>query len=248
MVGKRPGLRDGNVTRTMPHCNLTFQSALNSAIRMQPARKVILLDLGGVLVEATGRTALARLLPHLTDEQILARWHQSRAVELFERGKLQEEAFAKAFVKEWGLEIPEAGFIDHFASWVAGFFEGATGLIPALRRRYHVGCLSNTNAIHWARLAGVSTLFDSCFPSHLTGFMKPDRKAYEYALRELRVPAQEVYFFDDLLPNVAAAREIGINALCVNGFQNLLEVLKAEGLHDAQAHHPPANPDARGIP
>lgn len=215
---------------------------------MRPGGKVILLDLGGVLVEATGRTALARLLPRLNDEQILARWHQSRAVGLFERGRLSDDAFARAFITEWGLEIPEAEFIDHFASWVTGFFEGATELIQALRRRYHVGCLSNTNAIHWARLPGVSTLFDSSFPSHLTGFMKPDRRAYAYALRELQVPAQEVYFFDDLLPNVAAAREAGINALCVSSFEHLLTVLKAEGLHRVQVPGPPVSADARDLP
>ena len=202
---------------------------------MQPGSKVILLDLGGVLVEATGRTALAKLLPHLTDEQILTRWQQSRAVDLFERGRLSEDAFASAFVAEWRLGIPEPGFIEHFASWVSGFFEGAPELIQALRRRYHVGCLSNTNATHWARLPGVSNLFDSSFPSHLTGFMKPDRRAYDYALGKLRVPPQEVYFFDDLMPNVAAAREVGINAFRVGDFDDLLIVLKAKGLYDAHA-------------
>jgi putative hydrolase of the HAD superfamily len=208
---------------------------------MRPGGKIILLDLGGVLVEATGRKALAALLPHLDDEQILARWHQSRAVDRFERGKLSEQAFASAFVAEWGLEMSEAQFVEHFASWVNGFFEGAADLIQALRPRYQVGCLSNTNAIHWARLPGVSSLFDWSFPSHVTGFMKPERQAYDHALGELRVPPQEVYFFDDLMSNVAAAREAGINAFRVAGFENLLEVLKAQGLHHAQTPGIPAN-------
>jgi len=198
---------------------------------MQPGRKVILLDLGGVVVEATGRTALTTLLPHLSEEQILARWQQSQAAGDFERGRISKEAFASAFVAEWGLHMPEADFLEYFASWVIGFVEGATDLIQSLRTGYHVGCLSNTNPLHWARLPGVSALFDSTFPSHVTGYMKPQREAYEHALGELRVSPQDVYFFDDLMSNVAAAREVGINAFRVRGFENLLNVLKVQGLY-----------------
>jgi len=198
---------------------------------MQPGRKVILLDLGGVVVEATGRTALTTLLPHLSEEQILARWQQSQAAGDFERGRISKEAFASAFVAEWGLHMPEADFLEYFASWVIGFVEGATDLIRSLRTGYHVGCLSNTNPLHWARLPGVSALFDSTFPSYVTGYMKPQREAYDHALGELRVSPQDVYFFDDLMSNVVAAREVGINAFRVRGFEDLLTVLKDQGLH-----------------
>jgi len=197
---------------------------------MESGGKIILFDLGGVLVEATGRSGLRALLPHLSDEQILDRWQRSRAAGLFERGKLAPEAFARGFVEEWGLEIGEAAFAELFASWVTGFFEGATGVIEALRARHHVGCLSNTNAIHWARLAGISSIFDSCFPSHVTGFLKPDREAYQYALRKLDARAHDVYFFDDLAPNVAAAREIGMNAFRVSDFAALTARLRSLGL------------------
>ena len=194
--------------------------------------KIVLLDLGGVLVEATGRSGLKALLPHLSDAQILERWTRSQAAGLFERGKLSSDAFARRFVDEWGLEIGEAAFLELFASWVTGFFEGAPELIEALRARHHVGCLSNTNAIHWARLRGISSLFDSCFPSHVTGFMKPDHEAYRHALNKLEARANDVYFFDDLEPNVAAAREVGMNAFRVTDFSALTGQLRALGLHD----------------
>lgn len=212
---------------------------------MQPGRKVILLDLGGVVVEATGRAALSTLLPHLSEDQILARWHNSKAAGDFERGRISKEAFASAFVAEWDLRMSEPRFLEHFASWVSGFVEGAADLIQALRARYHVGCLSNTNPLHWARLPGVFTLFDSTFPSHVTGYMKPQREAYDYALSELRVSAQDVYFFDDLSPNVVAARDVGINAFRVRGFEELIEVLEVEGLYEPQT---PVDANARDAP
>ena len=64
----------------------------------------------------------------------------------------------------------------------------------------------------------------------MTGFMKPDREAYAHALDELRAPAKDVYFFDDLSPNVAAARDAGINAFQVSGVPALAALLRAEGL------------------
>jgi len=61
--------------------------------------------------------------------------------------------------------------------------------------------------------------------------MKPQQEAYEYVLGELRTPPQDVYFFDDLTSNVAAAREVGINAFRVRDFEDLVEVLRIEGLY-----------------
>lgn len=194
------------------------------------ARPILLFDLGGVLVESTGRSALKKLLPHLLEDQIMQRWLRSPAVCRFESGRTGPQAFAREFIDEWALEIGEAAFLENFASWISGFCEGAPALIESLRPRYRVGCLSNTNVIHWERLAQAASLFDHCFASHMTGFMKPDREAYTHALDQLRVPAKDVCFFDDLAPNVEAAREAGIKAFQVSGLPQLAALLRAEGL------------------
>lgn len=196
-----------------------------------PGRKAILFDLGGVLVGSAGRVALRALRPDMSEDQVLERWHRSRAVNLFERGQISSRTFAKAFIEEWELQLGESDFLESFAAWVSGFYDGAEVLVRFLRGQHLVACLSNTNAIHWARLPGLRELFDSCFASHLTGFMKPDREAYEHALRELQVPARSVYFFDDLLPNVIAARTCGINAFHVKGLADVKPALLSEGLY-----------------
>ena len=46
--------------------------------------RVLLFDLGGVLVETSGQAALHALLPQMDKMQILARWHACRSVDLFE--------------------------------------------------------------------------------------------------------------------------------------------------------------------
>lgn len=194
--------------------------------------RVILFDLGGVLVESVGRERLAALLPYALDhDQIMERWLQSPSVKQFERGRISAEAFAQKFIEEWRLPLDPAAFIDSLAVWVTGWFDGAQALVQALRARHHVACLSNTNAVHWARLADVVASFDSCFASHLIGTLKPEREAFEHVLADLRIPAEAVYFFDDLAPNVDAARAVGMNAFQVAGFADVEPILRAAGLH-----------------
>ncbi|MEK6243867.1 MAG: HAD family phosphatase [Pseudomonadota bacterium] len=194
--------------------------------------RVILFDLGGVLVENTGEQGLLSLLPYQLDRrEIWARWLASDAVRRFERGQISPEVFAARFIEEWRLEVAPAAFMDAFVAWPRGLFDGAAALVRNLRARHRVACLSNTNALHWARFPELPELFDSSFASHLTGFLKPDPEAFEHVLRELDVRADAVWFFDDLLQNVEAARTAGIRALQVRTFAEVEPALRAEGLY-----------------
>jgi len=194
--------------------------------------QVILFDLGGVLIESTGRASLRALLPDKPGrDQVLDRWIQSPTVKQFERGLLSPQAFAAAFINECQLPLGPGEFLETFATWPKGFFTGAEALVRALRTQHRVACLSNTNSVHWERVPELPTLFDASFPSHLTGFLKPEREAYDHALRKLEVKANAVYFFDDLLPNIVAARAVGMNAFHVRGFSDIGPTLRAEGLY-----------------
>jgi putative hydrolase of the HAD superfamily len=194
------------------------------------SRKTILFDLGGVLVGARGREALMALLPHLSEAEVLERWLGSSVVNRFESGLIDAAAFADEFIADWALELNGDEFIDNFGGWVTGFYDGAEELLGALRLQHRLACLSNTNAVHWARLTDVQKQFDACFASHLIGHMKPAPAAYAHVLRALEVAPREVWFFDDLAANVVAAREAGINAFHVSGFDDLAPILRSEGL------------------
>ena len=191
---------------------------------------VVLFDLGGVLVESNGRSALQHLLPHLDAQQVLDRWNRSSAVGLFERGQIAEAAFAAAFIEEWGLSIGPDAFLESFAAWVPGYLNGATSLVRTIRGKHRVRCLSNTNAVHWKRVTKLKSLFDFSFASHVTGLMKPDREAYELVISTLKVRPNEIHFFDDLPANVSAARDVGINAFLARGPQEVESILLSNGL------------------
>lgn len=193
--------------------------------------KVLLFDLGGVLVENRGREALAAMLPRpLEAHEMWRKWLDSRAVKQFESGRISAEEFASSFVEEWEIGLDPSVFIGEFATWPKGLYEGAEALLARLKADHHLACLSNTNAIHWARFPQLHGLFDSCFLSHEIGHVKPDREVFAITLDRLGVPGADVWFFDDLLPNVCAAREIGMNAFQVDGFAGIAPILRSEGL------------------
>lgn len=194
--------------------------------------KVVLFDLGGVLVENTGQDGLMALLPYTLDTtEIWRRWLESPCVRQFESGRMSAAQFASAFIDEWQLALEPSVFIDAFTSWPKGFFPGARELLRELKDRHHLACLSNTNVLHWQRFPEFPVLFHSCFASHQMGIVKPDREVFEHVLQTLKVSGAEVYFFDDLLPNVEAARGAGINAFHVRSFAHVEPILRRERLY-----------------
>lgn len=207
-----------------------------------PDVPVLLFDLGGVLVQASGIPTLQRLAPHLERAEVVARWHASKAVGSFERGNIGPEEFAQAFTAEWQLQLSPAEFLTVFAGWVEGPYPGATELLRSLRGRHTLACLSNTNATHWAKLTEIRELFDVCVPSHLIGCMKPEPGAYHQALQKVGAPASSVCFFDDHLPNVAAARAVGMRAFHVQGVAATLAALHDAGVQTSGYASPPAAP------
>ena len=114
--------------------------------------KVILFDLGGVLIENNGRAALTAMLPQpLPASEMWRKWLDSPVVRQFERGRISADEFASSFVREWDINLEPSVFIREFATWPRGLYDGAETLLHGLKGTHHLACLSNTNAIHWRR-------------------------------------------------------------------------------------------------
>jgi len=194
--------------------------------------KVLVFDLGGVLVENGGRAALTAMLPPKAQAgDVRLRWLASSVVQQFERGHISSDEFASRLVKEWDLELGPWEFIQAFATWPKGLFPGARELLSNLRPHYRLACLTNSNEVHWARFPELPTMFDFALSSHEIGHVKPDAAAYKFLLTRTKVAAENVYFFDDLEPNIEGARALGIKAIQVEGIAALKAVLQREGLY-----------------
>lgn len=197
------------------------------------AKPFILFDLGGVLIENVGFERLARLLPEPIGLAALRqRWLSSRSVRQFELGLVDAQTFARDLVEGWQLSCPAATFLDEFRDWPTGFYPGALDLLARLREHHRIGCLTNSNALHWARFDGFSGLFDVTLSSHRIGSIKPDRACFAYAITACDTRAADVVYLDDAILNVDAARRAGIDAEQVEGFDAVLTALRRRRLID----------------
>ena len=94
---------------------------------------VLLFDLGGVLIDFAGFEEMRHLLPEGLDRSgIRDRWIHSESVQLFERGDIKPEEFARRLIGEFHLELSAEEFLQEFVSWARGPYPGALAL---LRRR-----------------------------------------------------------------------------------------------------------------
>ena len=87
-------------------------------------------------------------------------------------------------------------------------------IIRRLRSHYKQAILSNAPLSLHADLRDrfqIAGLFHVIVASAVIGVMKPDPRAYEAALEGLSLRADETVFIDDLLPNIDAARRLGMH-------------------------------------
>ena len=79
--------------------------------------------------------------------------------------------------------------------------------------RARVGCLSNTNAVHWEQMQrnwGLGQLFDVRFLSHEMRLLKPDREIFERVSTVAGCANEQVVFLDDTSVNVEQADARGL--------------------------------------
>ena len=96
-----------------------------------------------------------------------------------------------------------------------------------------IGCLSNTNSLHWEYQSvawPMLGLFDFSFLSFRLGLVKlPDADIFEAVAEELPVDRQRVLYLDDVGLNVDAARNFGFRSEHVRGPDECRAALRKYG-------------------
>ena len=102
------------------------------------------------------------------------------------------------------------------------------------KKGLRIGVLSNleksTNSV--LKELGILEDFEFQFLSHKIGFAKPDKRIFQYVIRNIPFKINEFIFIDDKSTNVAAARSLGINAIQYSNFKKLQKDLSAIGVYD----------------
>jgi len=196
--------------------------------------RVVLFDVGGVLVDLGGVDALLDWLgPSATQESLWPIWLRSPSVRAFETGRIGPMDFAVGILKELKLDLDPGLFLESFASWPTRTFPGALEMVATIPAHYQRALLSNSNMLHWPRVLDEMNLrssFEHRFSSHLTGKIKPDAESFEHVVEVLDCRPAEVLFLDDNMLNVEAARAIGMQSMRVRGVEESRSALQQAGI------------------
>ncbi|MGI5898936.1 MAG: HAD family hydrolase [Christensenellales bacterium] len=197
--------------------------------------RIILLDLGGVLIEVVSAQRLYTLAQGAIDyDEIAERWAKSRYLRLFESGLCSRDEFARGIMKE--LRLEETGlsadeFMAEFDLFLKGFYPGAEKLLKVLAiSGLTLACLTDTNPSQWESLrkrTRIDKHFEHCFLSYEIGRRKPDALVYRHVTDALGVSPEEILYFDDREENVRAGEQAGMKSFRVEGVGGLRKRLNS---------------------
>lgn len=196
--------------------------------------KAIYLDLGKVLIDFDLARAVEGLnrLTSWSREEIQA-FLGGNLIRDYELGKISSTQFHDEFCLRLGVEIP---FQDFSRMWSGIFLSRpllSETFLKGLASRYPLHLLSNTNELHYEFVVQqypILGILQERILSFQVGRMKPQQEIYQVAVARSGVRAEEIFFTDDRLENIEAARAAGIQAVQFQSEDQLKSDLSRTGV------------------
>ena len=180
--------------------------------------RALIFDLGNVIVKFDQQTMRSVFATDGADCQYLpttANNNWPQAVE-YECGRMTTAEFRQHVGELIGRDLS----VEEFdAAWEPVFRlnEPLAEIIPALKEKYPLVLLSNTNDSHWrwirSAFAGTLRYFDYFMLSYELKRMKPDREVFIQAVKATGQLPEHCLFLDDIQSYVDGARAAGLQAV-----------------------------------
>ncbi len=200
--------------------------------------KNIIFDLGGVILNIDyQKTNDAFIALGVTNfHELYSQFKGSLLFDNLETGHISTEDFLQEMHKHVPAEVTDQQIIDAWCAMLLDFPLQRLQLLQQLRQQYNLYLLSNTNAIHLDRfnqilmesrgIPSLSEFFDKAYYSHLVGLRKPGTEIYEVVLQENGLKAGETVFIDDTLPNIEAAKKVGLHTIHLLPPKTILDIFR----------------------
>lgn len=153
-------------------------------------------------------------------------------IKKYETGSISSDDFFKGVNTLTGLTLSREEFRMAYCNIFSPIAPTFT-LIRALKPRYALGLLSNTNPWHFEcaiRPVEVFPLFDAVTLSYVVKAMKPAEAIYRDILRKLSVESDACVYIDDIRENVDAAAHLGMHGIQYTSHEDLLARLASAGV------------------
>jgi HAD superfamily hydrolase (TIGR01509 family) len=195
----------------------------------------LLFDLGKVLIDfnfETGVQALHAACSISRDRLEAVLWDKTW-IRAYERGEISTTQFHDYLCQSASLKMTMPEFCQ---TWSSVFLPDplvSQDLLRALKQKYPLILVSNTNEAHIDFIRSrynVLDYFDHHILSYKVGSLKPDRKIFEHAIAASGCSADALFFTDDREENILAARDLGIHAHQFTSESKLIEALQEAGV------------------
>lgn len=196
-------------------------------------------DLGGVVLEWDPVPAVAAVVGRERAERFVhggafdfAAWNHAQ-----DAGRPFADAEAEAAARHPELAEEIAAYRPNFALALRGAVPGTPDVLRALRRRgVRLVALTNWSAETFPHahevFPDILALFDDVVVSGQEGVAKPHPRIFEVLARRIGQPVDGVFYVDDTVRNVEAARQAGMDAVPFIDTATLVEDLRRRGLLD----------------
>jgi glucose-1-phosphatase len=194
--------------------------------------KLVLFDIGHVLVQLTGASLIKRLTKQdFSDEDIHNTWLSIPGVRRFETGKCEVSEFASGVIEYYDLDCTENEFATHFRNAAERKFDGVDDYLLQLANTHELACLTNTNPLQWPKIRddfGLGQHFSKQYVSYELGLMKPGAEIFDHVLKDTALLPEEILFIDDNIHNCTTAQSAGYDICHVGSFENTVDQVNAK--------------------
>ncbi|HUI08721.1 MAG TPA: HAD family phosphatase [Bacteroidota bacterium] len=197
--------------------------------------RAVIFDFGRVISDFDINRFIARIAPRsrLPEKELSHTSSLGTSVAVrYETGLISSDEFYREICSLAALTISREEFIEAYTDIFTPKPE-TFALVKALRGKYALGLLSNTNAWHYEygiRPVEIFPLFDAVTLSFEVRAMKPDPLIYRDVLGKLRLPAGACVYIDDIQEYVDAGRALGLRAIRYTTHERLIADLSAAGV------------------
>ncbi|OIO36445.1 MAG: hypothetical protein AUJ74_02420 [Candidatus Omnitrophica bacterium CG1_02_44_16] len=206
--------------------------------------KLILCDLGNVLVNFDHRIAVRKILPFIplekrsslpgvaqkSFEEVYQLFFDSKLTKDFEEGKITPRYFFKRLCRLIGMK--NISFDRFCPIWNDIFFvnKPMAALLGALKKRHKLHLISNINKLHYdyisGKFASYIRLFDKCYLSYKIGACKPHVDIYRAAMSGANAKPEECLYIDDRVDLIKEAEKLGLGSVLFKNVSGLKKQLR----------------------
>ena len=196
----------------------------------------IVFDIGGVLLDIHPEKTYQYISDSTDIEiEVVKNRFPWDAHDQYERGIMNNEDWFITYKES----LPQPCCLKRSDFWNAwklllGEEKNTVNILEALNKQYSIWLLSNTNPKHIQDEIEKRYLFPSLVNGAVysfdVGVRKPEKEIYEIAMQRANANPQECLFIDDLLENIQAAKQIGIEGIHFISSEQLKQELVRLGI------------------